>query len=91
MALSKTVKYPLFFVAGLVILLTLLNPSYSRFKEYSTDVTSNKRKTICKRTFNGLIYSIYQRQLVIINEDGEYEYGPPETFYGFCLNFFKKN
>ena len=75
--------------ATLLLILMLLNPSYTRFKEYSQELTNAQRKVVYKRTFNGLVFSIYQKQIFDIEEDEPPTPETPEKYLGFCMNFIK--
>lgn len=96
----KVLKLTGYSVAGVILLLWLLNPSYKRFEEFANDYTDARRKVVCKRVFQGVIYSVYERQTVTMTmttkeareygyDEPQYEYSTPERYYGFCLNFFK--
>jgi len=75
---------------GLIFILILLNPSPQRFKEYLGESTLNKYEIVTRRSFNGFIFSVYERQ-IIVKESGYYTFKDPEKFYGFCLNFIRAN
>lgn len=82
----KTV-YKLFIALfAALIVLWALNPSMKQFKEYANDFTSTHRKVVYKRIKNYLVYSVYEKQVVTI-EDGEYVPHPPTRYKGFCMNF----
>lgn len=69
--------------------MSLLNPSYTRFKEYSQGITTSTQKVIYKKIFNGFIFSIYQKQLFNIDEDETPTPKKSEKYLGFFMNFFK--
>ena len=72
-----------------LVLLFLLNPSLTNFKEYSQELTYKTRKVVFKRNFNGLIFSIYQKQVFTIDDEEQINPEPPIKYFGFCMNFFR--
>lgn len=84
----KKIKIVAIVPSACVIILTLLNPSPARFKEYLGDARLDKYEIVTRRTVNGFIFSIYERQ-IIDKEYGYYRFRDPEKFYGFCLNFVR--
>lgn len=89
-----------YILVGIIVVLWILNPSYKHFEEFSNGYTDTRRKIICKRVFQGIVYSVYERQVVTMTmttkeareygyDEPQYEYSPPERYYGFCLNFYK--
>ena len=81
-------KTVLFFIGILIVILWVLNPSHTRFKEYTPGVNTTKQKYIYKRTFNGIVFSVYERQLAHL-VDEQFQYDEPESYIGFLMNFFK--
>ena len=75
--------------AIILLLLMLLNPSYTRFKEYSQELTNARRKVVYKRTFNGLVFSIYQKKIFDVYEGKTPTPKKSEKYLGFFMNFFK--
>jgi hypothetical protein len=72
-------------IAGAIIYLLLLNPSSSRFQEFMHEPPVKYHEFVHERTFNGLIFSIYQKQS--FNNSGHLVM--TEKYLGICSNFFR--
>jgi hypothetical protein len=85
----------IFKIIGSITLITLstlwlLNPSYSSFKQYAPDWTSTKRKVIYSRVKNYLVYSVYEKTVMVYDpEDQQLKEESSVRYRGFLLNFFK--
>lgn len=88
MPLYKNRKFQI--AAILIIILLILNPTYTDFKEHVAD-----KKLTYKRTFNGLIFSIYKIEYVNYYTDNDKWENHVEnenaTYLGVCKNFIKLN
>lgn len=82
------IDYKILYISlGVLLILILLNPSYTSFKEYTTDVNTTRKRMICRRISNYLIFSVYQSQIVVWDE-GEYVYEPSKKYIGIWMNFY---
>lgn len=84
----KALKISIIILVVILIIMAITNPSYSSFKEYSSELTTTKRKSIIKRVKNYLIFSIYEKQVVSITGYNDYEYAPKERYLGILMNFY---
>lgn len=93
----KRIRIGIISLLAVVIVMWLLNPSFTRFKEFSAGTDErykdeydlenkvNKMKTIRKKTSDYLIFSVYEK-----GEMDEYgKYTPTERYRGVFLNFYK--
>ena len=71
--------------AGVIIYLLLLNPSSSRFQEFMHEPPVKYHQFVHERTFNGLIFSIYQKQ----SFDNSGHLVTTEKYLGIFFNFFR--
>ena len=71
--------------AGVIIYLLLLNPSSSRFQEFMHEPPVKYHEFVHERTFNGLIFSIYQKQ----SFDNSGHLVMTEKYLGIFSNFFR--
>lgn len=83
----KAIKLLGYVLAGIITILILTNPSANRFKEYIGDLDLKGYANVCRRTTNGIVFSIYERQ--IIQPDGYQQ--EKERFIGIFLNFKRIN
>lgn len=72
-------------IAGAIIYLLLLNPSSSRFQEFMHEPPVKYHEFVHERIFNGLIFSIYQKQ----SFDNSGHLVMSEKYLGICSNFFE--
>lgn len=66
-------------------ILLLLNPSMQKFKEYTG--SRGTSSDVFKRKFNGLIFSIYERQTFWVDEYDRTGPNMPEKYLGVLMNF----
>ena len=78
---NKTVQV----IAGVIIYLLLLNPSSSRFQEFMHEPPVKYHQFVHHRIFNGLIFSIYQKQ----SFDHSGHLVMSEKYLGICSNFIE--
>lgn len=78
-------------VLGVIILsMMLTNPKPSSFKEFSPDVSFKYKKWIYKRKSNWLIFSVYQKDLYVVDEyDGSVTVQESYKYVGILKNFFR--
>lgn len=87
---AKTILSKTGIVIGIIItFLWITNPSYTRFKEFGADVSTTHRKVIFKRTSNFIVFSIYQKQIIIADGGWTPHVESDEKYIGLLMNFYK--
>lgn len=83
----KVIKIIGYVLGSVLAIFILTNPSPRRFKEYIGDLDLKGYANVCRRTTNGIVFSIYERQ--VIQPDGYRQ--EKERFVGVFLNFKRIN
>lgn len=73
----------------ILVFLWLTNPSYAKFKEFGAEISTTYRKAVYKRTSNYIIFSIYQKQIIVTDRYTELEVEKTENYIGILMNFYK--
>lgn len=87
-------KVALYISGGLIIILLVLmyfNPSLNTFKEYDASIDPIEEKTVYRRVSNFLIFSIFEKKVYEVHDDGWSRYKYSYKYTGFLGNFWERN
>jgi hypothetical protein len=75
----------------LVLIVAWLKPSYSRFKDFASDLNSDEQQKVVTRRLNDYFLWVYFKKDIYrwVKYSKRYELQESQTYLGYLLNFHK--